>query len=63
MVTADKIKELCLRVITAEGEQFDQELLQLRSAIRIHCEDLQNMTMATVLKMPLPATKKDGTDG
>jgi hypothetical protein len=53
---------MCARLIDAEGEEFESALSELRTFMRAHSEGLQNVTMATVLKMPLPA-KKDGTGG
>ena len=53
----NKIKDLCARVIAAEGEELYSALAELRTLLRTHCEELQNITMASVLK--IPATTPD----
>ena len=61
--TGDKIKELCARLIAADGEEFEAVLADLRVLMRKHSEYLQNRTTATVLKFPRPVGNKDGTEG
>jgi len=53
----NKIKELCARVIAAEGEELYSALGELRTLLRTHCEGLQNIAVASVLK--IPATTRD----
>ena len=53
----NKIKDLCARVIAAEGEELYSALAELRTLLRTHCEELQNIAIATVLK--IPATTRD----
>jgi light-regulated signal transduction histidine kinase (bacteriophytochrome) len=49
--TEDQIKDLCVRVIAAEGEELYSTLAELRTVLRTHCEELQNMALASVLKI------------
>ena len=60
MRTEDQIKELCARVIAAEGEELYSALAELRTVLRNHCEEVQNMALASVLKIPAtpPSTRK-----
>jgi hypothetical protein len=52
MPTDDQIRELCARALTTHGPEFEAAIRDLQSALRWRLEELSNLTLATLLKMP-----------
>jgi hypothetical protein len=52
MPTDEEIRDLCARVVAADGTEFERAIRELQSAIRYRLEDLSNKAVATLLMMP-----------
>jgi hypothetical protein len=50
----DRIRELCARALSAEGEEFDSAILALRSALREHNARLRRLTAVKLARPPSP---------
>lgn len=54
MPTDDEIRELCSRLLSAKGLDFESVIHELQSAIHGRFEKLSNLAMASILRMPSP---------
>ena len=52
MIKNDHIRDLCVRAATAEDDEFDAIIKELRVALREHVQDAENRSMAILLQMP-----------
>lgn len=52
MPTDDQIRELCARALTTHGSEFEAAIRELQSALRTRMEEVSNLLIATLLKMP-----------
>jgi len=50
----DRIRELCARVLSAEGEEFESAILALRAALSEHNAQLRRLTALKLARPPSP---------
>lgn len=55
MPTDDQIRQLCSRVLTTSGAEFESTISDLQSAIRQRLEGISNRAVATMLRVPRSA--------
>jgi len=51
LYTDEDIRQLCARVIKAQGPDFQSAIAELKVAFRGRIEDLSNFALATMLKV------------
>ena len=54
MPSDDIIKELCARLIVAEGPEFERAAEELRGALKKHAETLRGLAAAVLLNKATP---------
>lgn len=54
MPTDEVIREICSRLLAANDSDSELVLQELQSALRSRFENLSNLAVATILKMPRP---------
>jgi hypothetical protein len=54
MSSEELIKQLCARVISAEGAEFDTALRDLQASLKAHTNDMRAMVAAALLKKKAP---------
>lgn len=52
MPTDVQIRELCARALTTHGSEFEAAIRELQSALRTRVEELSNLAIASILKIP-----------
>ena len=55
MSSQELIRELCVRVLAAQGRDFSVAVAELQTALKAHAESLRAMAAAALLSPKIPA--------
>jgi hypothetical protein len=58
MSSDERIRELCAFMCTAEGEELDAAVAELRSILRTSVNDLQNVAAYNLINFPAALEKR-----